>query len=139
MREDPDIIVVGEIRDTKTAEVALNASLTGHKVVSTIHGGNVEEAMQRLGDLAADLGTSGVGTLAQAFKICVAQQLVVPGERGKVVPLHEILVRNESVIAKIRSSRCFTLKQDMESGSKEGMQTFAQSYADRLATGLLSI
>lgn len=140
MRMHPDIIVVGEIRDSAAARVALEAAMTGHKVVSTIHGGDVEQAMQRMGDLAADLGTSGVGALAQAFKICVAQRLVSSNGPGSpLVAIHEVLTTNESVRSKIRASAFFKLKQDMEAGSKHGMQTFQQSALSRQANGLLVV
>ncbi len=138
MRMRPDIIVVGEIRDAEAAEMALEASLTGHKVITTIHGGNVEQAMQRLADFASDFGSSGVGALAQAFQVCVAQKLVSSGSATPLVPIHEILTRNPSVVSKIRGDKIFSLGQDMESGEPDGMQTFAQSIDGRRAAGMLA-
>lgn len=138
MRMRPDVIVVGEIRDPASAEMALEAALTGHKVITTIHGGNVEQAMQRLADFAGDFGPSGVGALAQAFQACIAQRLV-PGHSRTLVPIHEILLRNSSVVAKIRGEKLFSLAQEMEAGESEGMQTFAQSLHERRASGLVPL
>ncbi|KMP12082.1 hypothetical protein UR09_01965 [Candidatus Nitromaritima sp. SCGC AAA799-A02] len=75
MRQDPDIIMVGEIRDTETAEIAIQAALTGHLVLSTLHTNDAPGALSRLSDLKIEpflLGSSVVGVLAQRLvrKIC---------------------------------------------------------------------
>ncbi len=138
LRMHADIIMVGEIRDSDEAEVALEASLTGVKVVSTIHGQDVGSAMQRMGDLVAEIGSSGAGALAMALSICVAQQLLYPAnQRRAVVPIHEILTWNQSISSKIRGGRYGHLKQDIEVGTNEGMQLFEQSRLKRIAAGML--
>jgi len=138
LRMHADIIMVGEIRDSSEAEVALEASLTGAKVVSTIHGTDVGSAMQRMGDLVAEIGSSGAGALAMALSLCVAQKLLYPKNLPRaVVPIHEILTRNDSVSFKIRGARYSHLKQDMEVGANEGMQLFEQSRLKRINDGLL--
>ena len=137
LRMDPDILVIGEIRDSITAEIALEASLTGHKVFTTSHGGNVIEAMQRLHDLTPKVGTLGVGALAQAFRACVAQRLLRVNAKSAIVPIHEILTSDDSVASKIRGYKFFSLRQDMEAGKEAGMQTFTQAAESRGAQGLL--
>lgn len=127
LRMNPDILVIGEIRDSREAAVAIEASLTGRKVVTTLHGGNVEDGMQRLGDFAREIGVSGLGGLAKAFKMCVAQKLVPNNAGTALLPLHEILISTQSVSTKIRDGKFFSLRQDIESGSEDGMQTFEQS------------
>ncbi len=127
LRQRPDIIVIGEIRDAKTAAVVFQAALSGCKVITTIHGCDVQTGMQRLGDFARDLGTSGLGALAQSFRMCIAQKLEKKISRDGVVPLHEILVANGSVLSKIRAGDFFKLNQDMEEGASEGMQPFKRS------------
>lgn len=134
LRMNPDVIVLGEVRDSATAAVLVEAALSGHKVVTTIHGGSVEEGMQRLGDFAAEIGPSALSGLAQAFRICVAQRLVPSvGVSGGLVPLHEILVGTSSVCSKIRSGRFFTLRQEIETGRERGMQGFADSSQAKFA------
>lgn len=71
MRQDPDIIMVGEIRDEDTAKVAINAALTGHLVFSTLHTNNAAGSIPRLLELGANQGT-----LASALSLCLAQRLV---------------------------------------------------------------
>ena len=127
MRMHPDIIVLGELRDAREANVALEAALTGHKVITTLHGGSVEQGMQRLGDFSREIGESAIGGFAQAFRMCVAQRLVHNAAGTALLPLHEILLGTQSVISKIRGGRFFTLRQEMETGSEDGMQTFERS------------
>ena len=132
LRMSPNVIVFGEIRTPEAAEIAIHAALSGHKVICTVHGGSVDMALQRIGDMCADLGNNGTGAFAQAFRIAVAQQLV-PAPSGMLVPLHEILTYDKSVETKIRNGKYFTLRQDMEGGSTTGMQTFDQSRALHVA------
>ncbi len=71
LRQDPDIILVGEIRDQETAEVAAQAALTGHLVLATVHANDAAGAVARLADLGLDFGT-----IAAALRGCLAQRLV---------------------------------------------------------------
>jgi type IV pilus assembly protein PilB len=71
LRQDPDVVLVGEIRDRETAEVALQASMTGHLVLSTVHTNDAPSSIMRLVDLGVDLGT-----LASALKGVIAQRLL---------------------------------------------------------------
>ena len=143
LRMFPDIIMVGEVRTKEAAETAIHAALSGHKVVCTTHGGSVEQAMHRMGDLCAELGSSGTGALAQATRIVVAQQLL-PAPSGMLVPLHEIMTSgaaakeigsgrygsemSKSIETKIRAGAYFALSQEIEMGSRSGMQTYRMSY-----------
>jgi len=94
MRQDPDIIMVGEIRDTETAEIAIQAALTGHLVLSTLHTNDTPGALSRLSDLKVEpflLASSIVGVLAQRLvrkicKQCKVQHEATEKERAVLFP-----------------------------------------------------
>lgn len=87
LRQDPDVVLVGEIRDTETAEIAVRAAMTGHLVLSTLHTNDAVSAMTRLADIGVDLGN-----LATALRAVLAQRLVrrLCLECSQPASLHEV-------------------------------------------------
>src|SRR5690606_13397277 len=86
LRQDPDIVMIGEIRDTETAEVATRASLTGHLVLSTLHTNSAIEALSRLNDMGIEpflISSSIVGIVAQRLVRQVCRDC------GQIVPANE--------------------------------------------------
>jgi general secretion pathway protein E len=86
LRQDPDVIMIGEIRDFETAQIAVQASLTGHLVLATLHTNDAASAVTRLTDMGIEpflLSSSLLGVLAQRLvrKLCPACKRPVPGER----------------------------------------------------------
>ena len=92
LRMAPKVIVVGEIRDKETAEVAVHASETGHVVVSTLHTGDVVESIRRLLVFFADNETGARMVLSNTLKLVVCQALLPRRDVEGRIPLHEILV-----------------------------------------------
>lgn len=91
LRHDPDIIMVGEIRDEDTAKVALNASITGHLVLSSLHSGSSASAIYRLFDLGVD-----PYLLSEALVFCLSQRLLFPFKES-LTRIFEFLVNNRSI------------------------------------------
>ncbi len=136
LRMNPDVIFVGEIRDTKVAEMVIEAASTGHRVLTTMHGGDPVTALRRLLSMATAAGMpSPVDSLADCFEACVAQKLVSFGKEHPRVAIHEVLTRTTGVISKLRQGQINTLSSDIETGRHAGMVTFKLSLALRQQEG----
>ena len=136
LRMNPDVIFVGEIRDTKVAEMVIEAASTGHRVLTTMHGGDPVTALRRLLSMAAAAGMpSPVDSLADCFEACVAQKLVSFGREHSRVAIHEVLSRTTGVIGKLRQGLINSLSSDIETGRHAGMITFKLSLALRQQEG----
>ncbi len=92
LRQDPDVVLVGEIRDAETAEIAIRASMTGHLVLSTLHTNDAVSALTRLADIGLDLGN-----LASALRAVLAQRLV-----RRLCPECSVLATPESLPSELR-------------------------------------
>jgi twitching motility protein PilT len=128
LREDPDVIMVGEMRDLETIRAVLTAAETGHLVFSTVHTNNAIGVIERLvGSFPGDEQVVARQRIAYALKGVIAQQLL-PTLRGKgrAVAI-EILIVNAAVSNLIESSKTKQILSVMESGSRQGMQTLDQA------------
>ncbi len=136
LRMNPDVIFVGEIRDVRVAEMVIEAASTGHRVLTTMHGGDPITAVRRLLSMAAAAGMpSPVDSLADCFEACVAQKLISFGKEHPRVAIHEALTRTTGVIGKLRQNQISTLTSDIETGRHAGMITFKLSLAARQQEG----
>ena len=130
MREDPDVILVGELRDTETMRAALAAAETGHLVFSTLHTADAVGAAERfIGAFPGEEQALARNRLALVIKAVVAQQLLPRADAKGRVPAVEILRGTPAVINMIASERTAQIYSAMESGSALGMQTYDQALA----------
>ncbi len=131
LREDPDVIMVGEMRDLETIRAAITAAETGHLVLSTLHTADAVGVVERLiGSFPGDEQTVARHRISLALKAVVAQQLV-PNESGtKRLPVVEILMNNQAVSNLIISNKTKQIYSMIEGGRSEGMQTFDQSLVE---------
>lgn len=129
LREDPDVIMVGEMRDLETVRSALTASETGHLVFSTLHTNDAVGVVERLiGIFPGNEQSVARQRIAQALK-AVAQTLVpVANGRGRAV-VAEILMVNTAVANLIESAKTKQIYSIMESSARQGMQTYDQALA----------
>jgi len=135
LRENPDIILLGEMRDPETIRLALTAAETGHLVLSTLHSGGAVMALERIVDVFSEGEKLLVRTqLAGVLRQVVAQQLV-PGARGGLVPALEVLTVTHAVAAQIREGRTHMLATQMEIGAEQGMIPMARALAELVRTG----
>ncbi len=124
LREDPDVILVGELREPSTMRLTLVAAETGHLVLSTLHSSTAAEALQRIVlAFPAEIQPSVAAQLADCLVAVVCQRLVWRPDLDLRVPECEILVPNSAVRAVIRAQEYFKLPQIMESGGAAGMWT----------------
>lgn len=127
LREDPDVLMVGEMREPETMRLTLSAAETGHLVLSTVHSANCVEALQRVvGSFPSEVQNSVAAQLADALVGVVAQRLRFRADLGIRVPECEILVPTVPVKAFIRNREFFKISQVMETGAEQGMWTFAR-------------
>lgn len=121
LRQDPDIIVIGEMRDLETIEMAISASETGHLVIGTMHTSDASMTLNRLLDVFPPAAQSQIRSMvAESLRGIICQRLL-PGTSGHPVLACEILVKNMAVSALIRDGKQAGLGNIMETGKKEGM------------------
>ncbi|WP_192459144.1 type IV pilus twitching motility protein PilT [Musicola keenii] len=137
LREDPDVLLLGELRDSATIRLALTAAETGHLVLATLHTRGAVQAVDRLVDVfPAEEKAFVRAQLAASLQAVVAQRLL-PGLCGGRVALFEVLLASAAVSNLIREGKTHQLPGILQTGSATGMQTFEQSYRQRCREGLL--
>ncbi len=121
LRQDPDVIMVGELRDAETMGIALNAAETGHLVLATMHTNDATGAISRILDTCGDNNNLIRNQLAGCLQGIVAQQLV-PGAHGGRVAACEILVATTALRNLIRENKVFQIPSFIQTGAQYGMQ-----------------
>lgn len=124
LREDPDIILVGEMRDLETIETALTAAETGHLVFSTLHTNSAASTIDRIVDVFPTNQQAQVRVqLANVLEGIVCQQLLPVREGHGRVAAFEVMVANSAIRNLIREGKSFQLTSQIQTGRKQGMQT----------------
>ncbi|TAM89582.1 PilT/PilU family type 4a pilus ATPase [bacterium] len=138
LREDPDVIFLGELRDGAAVETALTAAETGHLVVTTLHARGADGAVERIVDLAAGERRDHVRRqLAQVLAGIVYQRLVPrAGGAGRTAAV-EILVATQAVRSLIREEKTHQLRNAMATGRAVGMQTLTSHLEDLALRGVI--
>jgi twitching motility protein PilT len=125
LREDPDVLMVGEMREPETMRLTLNAAETGHLVLTTVHSGTCAEALQRVvSAFPAEAQNHVCAQLADCLVGVMAQRLRFRADLGIRVPECEILLPTTPVKAFTRSREFFKIVQAMETGADQGLWTF---------------
>ena len=135
LREDPDVLLVGEMRDLETIQTALTIAETGHLVFATLHTNDTSQALDRVIDVfpAEQQGQIRV-QLASALAGIVYQRLL-PRVGGGRVAAYEVLVATSAVRNLIREGKTRQLRNSLATGSRDGMQTLEQALAALVAAG----
>ncbi len=122
LREDPDIIVIGELRDLETIEMAVSAAETGHLVIGTMHTSDAATTLTRLLDVFPPAQQTQIrSSVAESLRGVVCQRLLPAATGGGLVLACEILVNNVAVSNLIREGKSQGIRNAMETGLKEGM------------------
>lgn len=139
MREDPDVILIGEMRDAETFQAAISAAETGHLVFSTLHTTNAMLTIDRIMDMFPPEQHYQVRSqLSLQLRACVAQRLVPMSEGTGRVPAVEIMLVNPSISNLIRENNIKQIPTAIASGQKEGMQSFNNSLVQIINKGLVN-
>ena len=125
LREDPDVLMVGEMRDPETMRLTLNAAETGHLVLATVHSSTCAEALQRVASaFPAEIQASVCAQLADCLVAVISQRLKFRPELNIRVPECEILVPTHAVRSHIRSRDFFKIPAALETGADHDMWSF---------------
>lgn len=137
LREDPDVILLGELRDSETIRLALTAAETGHLVLATLHTRGAAQAVERLVDSFPAQEKDPVRSqLAGSLRAVLSQKLETDRQDGRVA-LFELLINTPAVGNLIREGKIHQLPGVIQTSQQAGMQTFAQSLQQRQAQGRL--
>ncbi len=139
LREDPDVILVGEMRDLETISLALTAAETGHLVFGTLHTNSASETVDRLIDVFPHEQQAQVRTMVSAALMAVVSQMLLrrPDGKGRVA-IHEILLVTPAVRNLIRENKLFQIQSTMQTSRGEGMQTLEDGLKDAVKRRLIS-
>ncbi|MEK7423006.1 MAG: type IV pilus twitching motility protein PilT [Actinomycetota bacterium] len=138
LREDPDVILLGEMRDLDSISITLTLAETGHLVFATLHTNDASQALDRIVDVfPAEKRDQIQIQLAGSLQGVLSQRLL-PAEGGGRVAAYEVLVANEAVRNLLREGKTRQLRNVMISGQQEGMQTIEMDLARLVASGIIS-
>ena len=139
LREDPDVIMVGEMRDLETISLAITASETGHLVLGTLHTGNAARTLDRLLDVFPVDQREQIRTMvSESLRGIISQQLVPRADGAGRALAVEILMNTPAVANVIRESKTFMLPGIIQTGKKLGMKLMDDSLAELYRAGLIS-
>lgn len=138
LREDPDIVLLGELRDANSIRLALTVAETGHLVLATLHTRTATQAIERLVDVFPAQEKAYVqAQIAGSLRAVIAQKLSLKQGGGRVA-IFEILTTTAAVGNLIREGKTHQLQNILQTGGQAGMQTFEQGVRQRQAQGLLA-
>ncbi|MBI5123739.1 PilT/PilU family type 4a pilus ATPase [Candidatus Roizmanbacteria bacterium] len=139
LREDPDVIMVGEMRDFETIALVLTAAETGHLVFSTLHTNSAPESIDRIIDtFPPDQQNQVKNQLATVLKMVVSQRLLPKLNTINRVPAVEILVNTPAVSNSIREGRTYLISNILETSESEGLLLFEKSLLNLYRAGIIS-
>ncbi len=138
LREDPDVILVGEMRDLETVSLALTAAETGHLVLATLHTSSATKSIDRIIDMFPKEQQAQVRSmLSESIQAVIAQKLLPRKDKPGRIPALEIMIANAAVRNLIREEKTYQIPSVIQAGSKEGMQTIDQSLYNHVMNGIL--
>jgi twitching motility protein PilT len=138
LREDPDIMAIGELRDLETIEMAISASETGHLVIGTMHTSDASTTLNRLLDVFPPAQQTQIRTSVSESLRGVLCQRLLPAKNGGLVLACEILTSNPAVAALIREGKMQGLRNVMETGVKDGMCLMENSVMELWRSGRIT-
>ena len=138
LREDPDIILVGEMRDLETIRLALTAAETGHLVFGTLHTTSAAKTIDRIIDVFPAAEKSMVRSMLSESLQGVISQTLLKKPKGGRVAAHEIMVGTPAIRNLIREDKVAQMYSAIQTGSAFGMTTLDQTLADLVQKGLIS-
>jgi twitching motility protein PilT len=138
LREDPDVILVGEMRDLETIRLALSAAETGHLVLGTLHTTSAAKTVDRMVDVFPAAEKDMIRTmLSESLRAVVSQNLLKKKGGGRIAA-HEIMVGTSAIKNLIRENKIPQMYSAIQTGRKDGMVTLEQSLQEMLDKGLIT-
>ena len=138
MREDPDVILIGEMRDAETFQAAISAAETGHLVFSTLHTTNVMLTIDRIMDMFPSTMHDQIRSqLSMQMRACISQRLLPAADGKGRVPAIELMFNNPGIASLIRENNIKQIPTAIVGGKEDGMQTFNMSLVGLIKSGLI--
>jgi len=138
LRQDPDVIMVGEMRDLETIATALSAAETGHLVFATLHTNNAAQTIDRIIDSFPTGAKNQVRTQLASSLLGVFSQRLIPKIGGGRVPAFEVMIVNSAIRNLIREDKVFQVDLVIETSTEENMISLNRSLADLVRKGLIT-
>ena len=138
LREDPDIIMVGEMRDLETIRLALTAAETGHLVFGTLHTSSAAKTIDRIIDVFPSAEKDMIRSMLSESLQAVISQTLMKKIGGGRIAAHEIMVGNSAIRNLIREAKVAQMYSAIQTGRRDGMQTLDQNLKELVEKGLVS-
>jgi twitching motility protein PilT len=138
LREDPDTILVGEMRDLETIRLALSAAETGHLVFGTLHTSSAAKTIDRIVDVFPAAEKEMVRAMLSEGLRAVISQTLLKKKGGGRCAAHEIMIGTPAIRNLIRENKIAQMYSSIQTGQKEGMQTLEQCLRDMVKRGMIS-
>ncbi len=129
-RQDPDVIMVGEMRDAETMETAITAAETGHLVFATLHTNSASQTIHRIVDSFDSVRQAQIRSQLSGSLLGIVSQRLVPTLKGGLIPATEILIANHAVSNLIRENKIHEIPTVIETGLEQGMITLNRSLSN---------
>ena len=138
LREDPDVILVGEMRDPETVQFALSIAETGHLVFATLHTNDAPQSLDRISDMFPAERQNQIRVQLAACLAGVVSQRLVPRIGGGMIAAFEILIANSAIRALVRDGKTHQIRNTLAAGRAEGMCTLETWLNHLVANGLIT-
>lgn len=139
LRQDPDVILIGELRDLETIRIALTAAETGHLVFATLHSADTASAVNRIIDVFPGDQQAQIRSQLALSLMAVVSQRLLPRPQGGRIAMTEVMIATTGVRNLIRESKTHQLPTLLETGAEAGMHTFDQSLTALVRAGLVDV
>lgn len=138
LREDPDVVLIGEMRDLETIQSAITIAETGHLVFATLHTNSAAQSIDRMVDVFPSHQQPQIRTQLSNMLMAICSQRLVPAIGGGRVVAAEIMVANSAVRSLIREGKTHQIDTVIQTGADQGMQTMDRTLAKLVQTGVIT-
>ncbi len=139
LRQDPDVIMIGEMRDAESIATAMTAAETGHLVFSTLHTNSAAQTIDRIIDTFPAAQQSQVTSQLAATLVAIVSQRLIPNVNGGRIPAHEIMIVNSAIRNLIRERKAYQIDVVIETNLQEGMITLNRSLSNLVRQKQISL
>jgi twitching motility protein PilT len=139
LRQDPDVIMIGEMRDAESVSIALTAAETGHLVFSTLHTNSASQTLDRIIDSFPSSQQNQIRSQLAASIVAIVSQRLVPRISGGRVPVCEVMLANSAVKNLIREGKNYQLDLVIDTNAQEGMISMNRSLTDLIKKKMISL
>ena len=138
LREDPDVVLIGEMRDLETIQAAITVAETGHLVFATLHTNSAAQSIDRMIDVFPAHQQPQIRTQLSNILVGICSQRLVPAINGGRIAVAEIMLANSAVRAIIREGKTHQLDMTIQTGAEQGMQTMDRELARYVKEGMIN-